>query len=272
VTDGIGLGEFLRARRELVTPEEAGLVARTAARRVPGLRREEVATLAGISIEYLTRLERGKDRSPSRQVLDALSTALRLEPAAVRYLHALVWPPATDAGVDDPAVPALVRALSRFEGDIAYILGPRFDILARTRVADAFLGPAAHGNQVEHLFTDPDAATIYPDWPEVATQAVAALRSRVRSGHDDPALHALLHRLCAASTSFAQLWSRHEIHGSVSGTKRITHPTFGTITVSWDALTTAYPGTQTLVLYTTTPGSPDESILKSVRRSLDHLE
>ncbi|WP_033344321.1 helix-turn-helix domain-containing protein [Catenuloplanes japonicus] len=264
----MSLGEFLRARRELVSPEQAGLVPRTTARRVPGLRREEVATLAGISIEYLTRLERGKDRSPSRQVIDALCVALHLEPEAVRYLHSLVWPIAAADRADDEPVPALLRALSRFEGDIAYILGPRFDILARTRVADAFLGPAVHGNQVEHLFTDPTAADIYPDWDEVATQAVAALRSRARGSHDDPALHAMLDRLRGASEPFARLWSRHEIHGSVSGTKRIVHPRFGTITVAWDALTTAYPGDQTIVLYTTEPGSASEAALEAVRRSL----
>lgn len=265
------LGDFLRARRELVTPEEAGLVKRTPGRRVPGLRREEVATFAGISVEYLTRLERGKDRSPSRQVLDALAAVLRLDGEAVRYLHSLVWsighPPRL--GDTERPVPALARALTRFDDEIAYILGPYFNIVAGSRLADSFLGRAGRGNQLEYVFLHPDARSTYPDWEAVATEAVAALRSMVRGREDDPKLHALLGRLATVSDSFRRLWARHDVHGNSSGTKRIVSPRFGGVTVAWDAFVTAYPTTQTLVLYTAEPGTESARILDLVRRSLD---
>ncbi|WP_329246470.1 helix-turn-helix transcriptional regulator [Actinoallomurus sp. NBC_01490] len=264
------LGEFLRARRELVTPEEAGLVARVPGRRVPGLRREEVATLAGISVEYLTRLERGKDRSPSRQVLDALAAVLRLDGEAVRYLHSLVWPVGEPPGLVDTGrpVPALARALSRFGDEIAYILGPYFDVVSCSRVAEAFLGAAGRGNQLEYVFLHPDARSVYPDWEDVATEAVAALRSMARGREDDAELHSLLGRLSAGSDPFRRLWARHDVHGNSSGTKRVVSPRFGTMTVNWDAFVTAYPTAQTLVLYTAEPGSESARVLDRVRRSL----
>lgn len=265
------LGEFLRARRELVGPEEAGLPARTPGRRVPGLRREEVASLAGISVEYLTRLERGKDRAPSRQVLDALAAVLRLDAAGVRYLGSLVWSVghAPDPGDDEELVPGLARALARFDDEIAYVLGPYFEVIARSRVADAFLGRASHGNQLEYVFLHPDADRTYPDWDAVATEAVAAFRSMVRGREDVAKLHAVLGRLAADSDRFRRLWARHDVHGDSSGTKRIFNPRFGTMTVAWDAFITAYPTAQTLVLYTTEPGTKSARILDSVRRSLD---
>ena len=271
VDNGNRLGQFLRARRELVTPEEAGLTARMPGRRAPGLRREEVATLAGISVEYLTRMERGKDRSPSRQVLDALAAVLRLDGEAVRYLHSLVWsighPPDLDRA-EEP-IPGPARALARFDDEIAYILGPYFEVVACTRVADAFLGRAARDNQLEYLFLHPDAHATYPDWEAVATEAVAALRSMVRGREDDAELHTLLGRLSAGSAPFTRLWARHDVHGNSSGTKRIANPRFGTVTVAWDAFVPAYPAMQTLVLYTTEPGSESARILDLARRSLD---
>ncbi|GLY31578.1 transcriptional regulator [Kineosporia sp. NBRC 101731] len=264
------LGEFLRARRELVSPEEAGLSIRTKGRRVPGLRREEVAALTGISVEYLTRLERGKDSSPSRQVLDALAATLRLEDEAVRHLHSLVWPVAVQpptVSADQP-VPALARALMRFDGEISYILGPYFDVIACSAVADAFLGRAGHGNQLEYVFLDREAPSTYPDWDAVALEAVAALRSMARGREGDQRLHSLLGRLSAGSDAFRQLWARHDVHGHSSGTKRISSHRFGTITVLWDAFMTAYPTAQTLVLYTADPSTDTETILDAVRRSV----
>jgi transcriptional regulator with XRE-family HTH domain len=270
VGDDNRLGEFLRARRELVTPEEAGLVARVPGRRVPGLRREEVATLAGISVEYLTRLERGKDRSPSHQVLNALAAVLRLDGEAVRYLHSLVWPVGKPPGLTDTdrPVPGLARALSRFNDEIAYILDPYFNIVACSRIAEAFLGAAGRGNQLEYVFLHSAARSVYPDWDDVATEAVAALRSMARGREDDAKLHALLGRLSAGSDPFRRLWARHDVHGNSSGTKRIISPRFGPITVNWDALTTAYPTAQTLVLYTADLDSESARTLDQVRQSL----
>jgi len=269
--DGNRLGQFLRARRELVTPEEAGLVRRAPGRRVPGLRREEVATLAGISVECLTRMERGKDRAPSQRVLDALAGVLRLDGEAVRYLHALVWsighPPSL--GDTEQPVPALARALTRFDDEIAYILGPYFNIVAGSRVADVFLGRAGRGNQLEYVFLHPNARSTYPDWEAVATEAVADLRGMVCGREDDPKLHALLGRLATGSDPFRELWARHDVPGNSSGTRRIVSPRFGGITVAWDAFVPAYPTAQTLVLYTTEPGSESARVLDLVRRSLD---
>lgn len=230
-----------------------------------------MASLAGISVEYLTRLERGKDRSPSRQVLDTLAAALRLDSEGVRYLHSLVWPIGHTPDADEVAKPApgLARALARFDNEIAYILGPYFEIVAHSRAAEAFLGEAAHGNQLEYVFLHPDAPRTYPNWDAVALEAVAAFRSMVKGREDDAVLHATLGRLSAGSNHFRSLWARHDVHGHSSGTKQIFNPQFGTMTVSWDAFMTAYPTGQTLVLYTAEPGTQSARILESVRQSLD---
>jgi transcriptional regulator with XRE-family HTH domain len=273
VTDANPLGTYLRARRELVTPEEAGLVARAPGRRVPGLRREEVATLAGISVEYLTRLERGKDRSPSRQVLDAVASVLRLDNEAHRYLYSLAWPaggPGRPPLVEKP-VPAMTRALARLDDGIAYVLNPYLDVVASTRVAQAFLGPAGRGNQVEYLFLDPAARTTYPGWDAVAREAVSALRSSAGEHRDDQRLIDLVGRLSTQSEDFRTIWARHDTHGNTSGTKRIVSDLYGEITIHWDAFSTAYPTGQTLVLYSADPDSPDAQRLQQVRRSLDRV-
>lgn len=264
------LGEFLRARRELVRPEHVGFPSGSPSRRVPGLRREEVASLAGISVEYLTRLERGKDRSPSPQVLDSIAEVLALDAAGVRYLHSLVWPMGR-APTPDPTeelVPGIARALARFDGEIAYVLNPYFDVIDRSRVAEAFLEGAGHGNQLEYVFLHPEAAITYPNWETVAAEAAAAFRTMVRGREDDEKLHTVLGRLVAGSGRFRQLWDRHDVHGNSSGTKRVANYKFGTITVTWDAFVTAYPSSQTLVLYTAEPDTPSARILESVRRSL----
>lgn len=251
-------------------PEHVGLPARTPGRRVPGLRREEVASLAGISVEYLTRLERGKDRSPSRQVLNAIAAVLNLDVAGVRYLHSLVWPMGHAPGPGDvqELAPGISRAMSRFDDEIAYVLDPYFNVIARTQIADTFLGRAGQGNQLEYVFLYPEAALTYPDWAVVAAEAVAAFRSMVQGREDDEKLHAVLGRLVAESDQFRHLWARHDVHGNSSGTKRITNPKFGTMTVAWDAFVTAYPSAQTLVLYTAEPDAQSARVLDAVRQSL----
>lgn len=252
-------------------PEHVGLPARTPGRRVPGLRREEVASLAGISVDYLTRLERGKDSSPSRQVLNAIAAVLDLDAAGMRYLHSLVWPVGHAPGPGDmqELAPGVSRALSRFDDEIAYVLDPYFDVIARSQVAGAFLGRAGYGNQLEYVFLNPEAALTYPDWEAVAAEAVAAFRSMVQGREDDKKLHAVLGRLVAESDRFRSLWARHDVHGNSSGTKRIWNPNFGTMTVAWDAFATVYPSAQTLVLYTAEPDTQSGHILDLVRQSLN---
>lgn len=264
------LGEFLKARRALVAPEHVGLPPGGRGRRVPGLRREEVASLAGISVEYLTRLERGKDRAPSRQVLDALAVVLGLDAAAVRYLYSLVWP-GTEASMPvatAEVAPGISRILARLESEIAYVLNPYFEVIARSPVADAFLERASHGSQLEYVFLDQEAAKTYPDWDAVAIEAVAAFRTMVRGREGDVRLQAILRRLLGASDRFGELWARHDVHGNSSGSKQIAHPAFGTMTVAWDAFVTAYPTAQTLVLHTVEPGTESARVLDSVRRSV----
>lgn len=250
------LGDFLRARRELVRPDEVGLPG-TGRRRVPGLRREEVATLAGLSVEYYTRLEQGRDRRPSADVLDALARVLQLDGEARSYLAALVAPrsggsgPASGCGEVGPGVRRLLEGLAL----PAFVLDRHLDVLAANPAADALHGGAMPDNVVRHVFADPTAPRRYPDWDEVAEETVAALRASSAGHLDDERLARLVGELSLHHHHFAELWARHDVRSKTAGTKRIASPTVGLVTVHWQGLAvTGSPG-QTLVTYSADPGS-----------------
>jgi transcriptional regulator with XRE-family HTH domain len=252
------LGDYLRARRELIRPEERGLPD-LGRRRVPGLRREEVAMLAGISAEYYVRLERGRDRHPSAQVLDALSRVLGLDDESHDYLASL-------AGLAGPArraagsVPPAVHALLAGTRAPAFVLGRFMDVLASNAAADRLHG-GMPGNIVRHLFLDPSSRQVYPDWADVAAEAVASLRSSVAGHLDDPRLTQLVGELSLKSPEFGALWARHDVRAKTSGSKRIRSPEIGDVTVHWGALEVPGAPGQIVVTYFAEAGSDSRSRL-----------
>jgi transcriptional regulator with XRE-family HTH domain len=268
------LGEFLRARRELTRPEEHGLP-NLGHRRVPGLRREEVAILAGVSAEYYIRLERGRDRHPSAQVVEALARVLELDAESTSYLATLAadrprlpTPPRTS----EQARPSILRMLGALDGVPAFVVGRYLDVLAHNPLAAALHGgPPAHGgdgNLVRHVFLDPLARELYPDWDEVAAETVASLRAAAGTDLDDPRLVRLVGELSLRSPGFTRLWSRHEVRAKTTGTKHLNSPSIGDIRLTWETLSvTSAPG-QLLVAYFPEPGTAQQRRLAALAATL----
>ncbi|GAB2497749.1 helix-turn-helix transcriptional regulator [Promicromonospora xylanilytica] len=232
------LGAYLRARRELVTPQQAG-IPDSGVRRVPGLRREEVAMLAGISADYYLRLERGRDRNPSGQVLDALARVLRLDDDHVAHLRTLVAeaPPQRKRRPGDEAPPAGALKLLDALVQPAFIEGPYFDVVASNALARALSPRLVPGrNQLRDLFLDPDEQDLYPDWKDVTECFVANLRQAVGKDVDDPRFVELAQELSQASPRFRQLWARHEVRGQRGTPMRLDHPQVGELTVNRERL------------------------------------
>ncbi|MEV6236171.1 helix-turn-helix transcriptional regulator [Lentzea sp. NPDC051838] len=253
------LGEFLQARRARVRPDEVGLPA-FGRRRVPGLRRDELALLAGVSVQYLTRLEQGVDRNPSAQVVDALATALRLDADATAHLHALAASPsspATDAAPPPPreATTAVQHLLDSWGSTPAYVRDGRFDVLMANKAA-MVLAPLYHPgrNLVRDVFLDPAARTLFPDWPDIAAQTVAALRAT--ADPRDPLVTELL-----PHDEFRSLWARHDVRPTRDETKRFNHPDAGLLTLRRQSLTIAGAEDQVIIVYQAEPGSSSADAL-----------
>jgi transcriptional regulator with XRE-family HTH domain len=256
---GNALGEFLRARRELVTPEQAG-IPELGVRRVPGLRREEVAMLAGISADYYLRLERGRDRHPSVQVLEALARVLQLDDDHFAHLLTLVAEVPRQRRrrrrkeTPPPGALKLLGSLTQ----PAFIEDRYFDILAANPAAEA-LSPAlrAGGNQLRALFLDPAEQALHAEWESVTECYIANLRQAVGSDIDDPRFIELTGELTLASPRFRQLWARHEVRGQRGTPIRIDHPQIGEMTLNRERL--AINGTDglMLVVYHPDAGSAD---------------
>jgi transcriptional regulator with XRE-family HTH domain len=263
------LGEFLRARRELTRPEDHGLP--VGRRRVPGLRREEVAMLAGISAEYYLRLERGRDRHPSTQVLEALARVLDLDDESTAYLASLATPaprsPRRAHRESERAAPEIVRMLDAMAGVPAVVMGRCMDILAQNRLAELLCGPVpGDGNIVRHVFLDPAARTLYPEWSEVAGETVAALRASAADTPDDPRLVTLVGELSVRSAEFRRMWARHDVRAKAAGTKRLVSPAVGEVTVSWETLAVASAPGQLVIAYFAEPGSAAGEALAALQR------
>ncbi|MCM4082677.1 helix-turn-helix domain-containing protein [Paractinoplanes hotanensis] len=254
------LGAFLRARRELVTPEQAG-IPEVGVRRVPGLRREEVAMLAGISADYYLRLERGRDRNPSGQVLESIARVLRLDDDHLAHLLTLVG----DASRQrrrrprrrETPPPGALKLLGSLVQP-AFIEDRYFDVLASNRLAQA-LSPrlAVGGNQLRDLFLDPAEQALYPEWQTVTECFVANLRQAVGTDTDDPRFIELTGELSLASARFRQLWARHEVRGQRGTPIRLLHPQVGELTLNRERLSIA--GAESLMLVVLHPdeGSSD---------------
>lgn len=250
------LGEFLQARRARVQPDQAGL-ATHGRRRVPGLRRDELAQLAGVSVQYLTRLEQGVDRNPSPQVVDALATALRLDPDTAAHLRALASP--AEPPQPSEARPEVQQLLDSWGSTPAYVRDRRFDVLMANKAA-MLLAPMYHPgrNLVRDVFLDPAARRLFPDWQDIAEQTVAALRAV--ADPRDPRTAALVAEL-QHHDEFRSLWSRHDVRPSRDETKRFDHPDAGPLTLRRQSLTIAGAEDQVIIVYQPEPGSSSADAL-----------
>src|SRR3954451_14315789 len=253
------LGGFLSARRALVTPQQVG-IPDVGVRRVPGLRREEVAMLAGISADYYLRLERGRDRHPSVQVLESIARVLQLDDDHFAHLLTLVAAvPRQRKRRPRKETPPL-GALKLLDSLVqpAFIEGRYFDILASNRAAKALSpGLAAGGNQLRAMFLNPAEQALHPEWEAVTECFIANLRQAVGSDIDDPRFIELTGELSLACERFRQLWTRHEVRGQRGTPIRIDHPQVGEMTLNGERL--AIDGAEGLILFVYHPdaGSSD---------------
>ncbi|QQQ77601.1 helix-turn-helix domain-containing protein [Saccharothrix sp. 6-C] len=251
------LGAYLRARRELVTPQQAG-IPEMGVRRVPGLRREEVAMLAGISADYYLRLERGRDRNPSVQVIESIARVLQLDGDHVAHLMTLVSEAPRQRRPREEVPPPGALKLVDSLAQPAFIEGRFFDVLASNSLARA-LSPhlTAGGNQLRDMFLVPAVQALHPDWEDVTECFVANLRQAVGNDFDDPRFVELTEELSLASARFRRLWARHEVRGQRGTPIRINHPQVGELTLNRERL--AIAGTDGLMLVVCHPdaGSAD---------------
>ncbi|MFF4254460.1 helix-turn-helix transcriptional regulator [Streptomyces sp. NPDC001663] len=253
------LGDFLRSRRARIQPEEVGLPS-YGRRRVPGLRREEVAQLAGVSVDYYIRLEQGRGPSVSDAVLDAIARVLRLDDTEHAYLYAVARPPKQAERPSKPRVrPGVQLLLDSMERTPAVVLDHRMTVLAWNALADAVFGhsgtTAEQRSIPRHVFLDPVAHDLYPDWQAVAAMCVAHVR--VLAGHhqDDRELTSLVGELSLKSEDFRRLWADHQVKECAYGVKRIRHPVAGLLVFPYETLSVPGDGDQTVLVYTPEPGS-----------------
>jgi transcriptional regulator with XRE-family HTH domain len=270
-TDG-ELGRYLRARRAAVTPGELGLPVGSGTRRTPGLRREELAALAGVSIDYYIRLERGKETRPSPPVLDALARALRLDAEETAYLRDLAQQAARGARADPrPAAsrtvrPTLLRLLESVRPCPAYVIGPTNDVLAANPSGLHLMPgmadwPAKQRNTIRYTFLHPYARRLWPDWETKARACVAHLRAVVGTMPDTPDMVALVGELVVKSPDFSRMWERYDVRKVGYGQKTFVHPDVGTITLSNEVLEVVKPQDLRLVVYSAEPGTPDHDAI-----------
>jgi transcriptional regulator with XRE-family HTH domain len=258
------LGEFLRARREVAQPGDLGLPD-PGRRRVPGLRREEVAMLAGVSADYYVRLEQGRDRHPSEQVLEALARVLGLDDDATGHLHELARPTPRrrrSAAKAERVDAGVLRLLDSWHTTPAVVFGRYMDVLAANTLAIALNRCSVPGvNQVRAIFLDPEAREIFPEWDVVAADTVASLRAAAGTDLDDPRLTELVGELSLKSPEFGRLWARHDVRIKTRGIKRFAHPMVGDLTLGFESLAINGSPGQTLAVYHAEPGSPSEHAL-----------
>jgi transcriptional regulator with XRE-family HTH domain len=277
--------DFLTSRRARITPERAGLPAYGGNRRVAGLRREEVALLAGVSIDYYTRLERGKATGVSESVLEGLARALQLDEAERAHLFDLVRAASTATRprrrpAGRQVRPSIQRILDSMTTTPAYVRNERLDILAANRLGRAlyaplFDSPAQPANPARFLFLDPAAERFYTDWERQAQDTVAMLRSLAGHNPYDRALSNLIGELSTRSEAFRTWWAAHNVRFHRSGVKRFRHPVVGDLTLAYEALDLAADPGLRISAYTAEPGTPSEdalNLLASWAATLDQAE
>ncbi|AHH96723.1 helix-turn-helix transcriptional regulator [Kutzneria albida] len=261
------IGEFLRSRRARIQPAEVGLPS-FGRRRVPGLRREELAQLAGVSVDYYVRLEQGRSPTVSDAVLDAIAGALRLDDTERVHLRNLVRPAkrSRSAPQQQRVRPIVQRTMDMMEQVPAFVLGRRMQILAWNALADALYGYSTQSpefrNSARHTFLWPGAREFYPDWPTVAAEAVALLRLDAGNYPEDPELAALIGELSMKSPEFRTLWAQHAVKQKTNGAKRINHPLVGELELSYVTMALRGDSDQVLITYAAPAGSPAEERLR----------
>jgi len=265
-----GIREFLASRRAKISPEEAGLPVYGTNRRVAGLRREEVAMLAGISVEYYTRLERGNTHGVSEDVLEGIVRALQLDEAERAHLFDLVRATTTtNAPRRRPTQERVRQSVRQILDSIAapaYVRNERLDILAANRIGEAvyspiFDFPSRPVNVARFLFLSPKAPEFFVDWDTIAHDAVAILRAAAGRDPYDKRLTDLIGELSTRSDEFRVRWAAHNVKFHRTGIKRFHHPLVGDLTLTFEALELAADPGQRLNIYTAEPGSPSHDAL-----------
>jgi len=263
--------DFLISRRAKLTPEQSGLPIFGGNRRVAGLRREEVALLAGVSVDYYVKLERGNARGVSESVLDSLARALQLDEAERTHLYDLAN--AVNAagrpakrGPKPQVRPSIQRVLDSMTTTPAYVRNRRLDILAANRLGRALIAPiladrTRPANTARFMFLDPAAPEYYPDWDQVAAEAVGILRAEAGRDPHDKALQDLVGELSTRSEPFRARWATHNVRFHRTGVKHVHHPVVGELNLDYDAMELPADTGLTIIAYSAEPGTPSYDAL-----------
>ncbi|MGO4447228.1 helix-turn-helix transcriptional regulator [Mycobacterium sp. 2YAF39] len=267
------LRDFLRTRRARLSVDDVEIGGTGRVRRVPGLRREEVAQLAGVSVDYYSRLEQGRHLNVSDEVLDAVARALQLDDTERTYLFRIAKTNPRRVRRRAPAPlqrvrPGIRRILEMLD-DVApaFVFGRRMDVLAANRLARALMTdfetlPPRERNLLRYTFLDESTRELFADWDEVARDNVATLRLDAGRHPDDPQLVELVGELSVKSPEFRRWWADHNVRERTHGTKRYHHPLVGDLTIEYEGVAVLGDPDQTLCIYTAAAGSPSESALK----------
>ncbi|MBT3153371.1 helix-turn-helix domain-containing protein [Streptomyces sp. CHD11] len=267
MSNGTPLGDFLRARREALKPQDVGLP-EYGRRRVPGLRREEVAMLAGVSSDYYIRLEQGRESSPSPQVLDAVAQALKLDAEAADHLHRLCLTASQRPRVRGRADVSrqLLELMNGWEHTPAFVLGPALDVLAANPLATALhSGFDQFDNLARMVFADPAGREFYQEWERAAHSCVAELRAAYGHDPESARIAEVVAELSGRSAEFAAIWKRHEVKSKSQEGKRLKHPEVGDLQIKFAAFTVNGAPHQQLVVYQAEPAGPTAAAFETLR-------
>jgi transcriptional regulator with XRE-family HTH domain len=266
--------DFLTTRRARITPEQAGLPAYGTTRRVPGLRREEAAMLAGVSVDYYTRLERGNLTGVSESVLESLARALRLDDAEREHLydlarHANASPRTRRRRTTATVRPGVQRVLDAMTGAPAYVRNGRLDVLAANHLGRAVFAPlfrdaTGRPNLARFIFLDPAAQDFYQDWERLAEEVVALLRGEAGRNPYDHDLTDLIGELSTRSDHFRTWWAAHNVRLHRAGVKHLHHPLVGDLTLAYESMDLTADQGLRLNAYSAEPGSPDQDALNLI--------
>ncbi|XUL92511.1 helix-turn-helix transcriptional regulator [Streptomyces galilaeus] len=267
MSNGTPLGDFLRARREALKPQDVGLP-EYGRRRVPGLRREEVALLAGVSSDYYIRLEQGRENSPSPQVLEAVTQALKLDAESADHLNRLCLAPSQRPhGPSEAEVsPQLLQLMDGWEHTPAFVLGPALDILAGNSLATALhSGFDAFDNLARNVFVDPAGREFYQEWERAAHSCVAELRAAYGHDPESARIAEVVAELSDAGEEFTALWQLHDVKSKSQERKHLRHPDVGDLHIAFAAFTVNGAPHQQLVVYRAEPASPTAAAFETLR-------